>query len=218
MFQLLKRAFGLSVSTSETRSHILDAAERRFAQTGYDGTSIRDITGDAGVNVAAIHYHFGGKEELLRGVTDHVVVPLNRRRFDLLDALLAVTARPSVAQLVEAFVRPDIETLQQLNERGPNVARFLGRIYSDQTPWIREMTKAQFAEVGDRFAPLFAQALPELTEDELTWRVQQMVAVIVMVFATWPEHRMSGDEAELLIRRLIAFLSAGLEAETTPGR
>ena len=206
------------MSTSETRSHILDAAERRFAQSGYDGTSIRDITGDAGVNVAAIHYHFGGKEELLRGVTDRVVGPLNRRRFDLLEALLAFTARPSVRQLVEAFARPDIEALQQLSERGQNVARFLGRVYSDQTPWIREMTDAQFTEVGDRFGPLFAQALPELDADELTWRMQQMVAVIVMVFSTWPEAGMSGDEAELLIQRLIAFLCGGLGAESSRGR
>ena len=203
------------MSTSETRSLILDAAERCFARSGYDGTSIRDITGDAGVNVAAIHYHFGGKEGLLRGVTDRVVVPLNRRRFDLLDALLAVTATPTVNQLVEAFVRPDIETLQQLSERGPSVARLLGRIYSDQTPWIREMTDAQFAEVGDRFLPVFAQALPALTAGELAWRMEQMVAVIVAVFATWPERGMSGDEAEELVRRLISFLSGGLKAEAT---
>lgn len=205
------------VSTIKTRSQILDAAERRFAQTGYDGTSIRDITGDAGVNVAAIHYHFGGKRELLRGVTDRVVVPLNRRRFDLLDALLAITERPSVRQLVEVFVRPDIEALQQLSERGPNVARFLGRIYADQTPWIREMTDAQFTEVSDRFGALFAQAVPGLESGELNWRVRQMVAVIITGFATWPEGGMDGEEAEVLIQRLVAFLSGGLEAEPSGG-
>ncbi len=205
------------MSSITTKTQILDAAERRFAQAGYDGTSVRDITGDAGVNVAAINYHFGGKEELLRGVTDRVVSPLNRRRFDLLDALLAVTPSPSVSQLVEAFVRPDIEALQRLSERGPTVARFLGRIYAEQTAWIREMSEMQFAEVGRRFGALFGQALPGVSSDDLGWRIDQMVAVVVHTFATWPEAGMSDEEAERVVGRLVAFLSGGIEADPMKG-
>ena len=52
----------------ETRRDILRAAERAFAASGYSGATTRQIAGDAGVNVATLHYHFGGKEGLYRAV------------------------------------------------------------------------------------------------------------------------------------------------------
>ena len=73
----------------DTRTDILNAAERLFAQKGFDGTAIREITRAANVNVAAIHYHYGSKEQVLRGVTDRIIGPLNDRRFELLDRAVA---------------------------------------------------------------------------------------------------------------------------------
>jgi AcrR family transcriptional regulator len=57
------------MATATTTDAILDAAERLFAAHGYDAVSVREITRDAEVNVAAVHYHFGSKEAVLRGVT-----------------------------------------------------------------------------------------------------------------------------------------------------
>ena len=48
-----------------TRACILDVAEDLFAEQGFDRVSIRDITKQARVNLAAINYHFGGKEDLI---------------------------------------------------------------------------------------------------------------------------------------------------------
>ncbi len=48
--------------------HILEVAERLFAGRGYEGTSVRDIAQEAGVNVAMISYYFGSKEKLLHAV------------------------------------------------------------------------------------------------------------------------------------------------------
>jgi AcrR family transcriptional regulator len=53
---------------SEKQIAILNSAERLFAQTGFDGTSVRDIANDAGVNVAMISYYFGSKEKLMEAV------------------------------------------------------------------------------------------------------------------------------------------------------
>ena len=52
----------------DTRERILDAAEHLFMEHGYDGTSMRQITGDAAVNLAAVNYHFGSKESLMQEV------------------------------------------------------------------------------------------------------------------------------------------------------
>jgi AcrR family transcriptional regulator len=200
--------------SKSTTTAILDAAEALFAGQGYDATSIREITRAADVNVAAIHYHFGSKEAVLRGVTDRIVEPLNGRRFALLDAALAAAAPglPPLEAILDAFIRPDIETLQQLQQRGPRVAHFLGRTYGDPTPWIQEMAKEQFSAAGARFFPILGARLARLDGEELAWRMTQVTTLVVHLFATWPEHGMTDEEADIALARIVAFSTAALNA------
>ena len=88
------------MAPSDTRTQILDAAERLFADRGYRGTSIRAITDLAGANLAAVGYHFGSKAELLAAVVRRVVEPINAAQSAGLDRLLARTPEPAVADLV----------------------------------------------------------------------------------------------------------------------
>jgi len=78
--------------SATTKERILDAAERLFAEKGVDATSLRQVTGAAGVNVAAIHYHFGSKEELLRAVIARRFDPVNQERLKQLDRLEVVVS------------------------------------------------------------------------------------------------------------------------------
>ncbi len=197
-----------------TRTDILDAAERLFAEKGFDGTAIREITRAANVNVAAIHYHYGSKDEVLRGVTDRIVGPLNDRRFELLDSAVADAQPhpPSIEAILNAFIRPDIETLQELHKRGPTVAHFLGRTYMDPTPWIQQMAQEQFAEAQTSFLPVLAAALHHLTVEEILWRSRRMAAVLIHLFATWPEDGLTDAQAEETLARLIRFLAPALGA------
>lgn len=206
--------------TTETTTAILDAAERLFARHGIDATSIREITRVAEVNVAAVHYHFGTKEAVLRAVTDRVVGPMNARRFRLLERAqdAAAPRSPDIDAVIEAFVRPDVETLMDLQQRGPTVAHFLGRVYSDQTPWIRRMAAGQFAEVGERFFPAIAVALPHLRPDEIAWRMAQVTALVVHTFATWPGAGMDAAGAERTVARLCAFITPALRAPAVRAR
>ena len=206
------------MATTQTTTAILDAAEQLFAANGIDGTAIREITRTADVNVAAVHYHYGTKEALLRAVTDRVVGPMNERRFELLTRARerAAPSHPDIDAVIDAFVRPDIETLVDLQHRGPTVAHFLGRVYSDQTPWIREMAGAQFGEVGRRFFPPIAVALPHLRPDEIAWRMSQVTALVVHTFATWPAAGVDAAGAERTITRLCAFVTAALRAPAVP--
>ena len=198
----------------DTKTDILDSAERLFAEKGFDGTSIREITRAANVNVAAIHYHYGSKEEVLRGVTDRIVGPLNDRRFELLDRALADAQpdSPSLDAILDAFIRPDVETLQKLQKRGPTVAHFLGRTYMDPTPWIQEMAQEQFAEAQKRFFPVLTAALNHLNFDEILWRMRRVVAVLIHLFATWPESGMTDAEADDAVAQLIGFFVPALQS------
>ena len=73
----------------DTRDRILDAAERLFAQQGFDLTSLRALTTEADVNLAAVNYHFGSKERLFEAVLARLIAPINAERLARLDALEA---------------------------------------------------------------------------------------------------------------------------------
>src|SRR5689334_17992498 len=98
-----------------TRQKILDHAERLFAQKGYTATSMRQIISKAGVNLAAIHYHFGSKEELLDELVERKAGPVNTERMALLEAAKkAANGRPlEVEEILEALFRPMVKTANQ---------------------------------------------------------------------------------------------------------
>ena len=99
----------IGMSRDATRRRILDTAERQFALRGFAGTSLRGITREAGVNVAAIHYHYGSKEELLRATMERILAPVNAERLRLLDeAIAAADGAPSVEAILSAFLCPDL--------------------------------------------------------------------------------------------------------------
>src|SRR5712691_12477039 len=72
---------------SATQAKILDTAEGLFMEHGFEATSLRQITAAAGVNIAAVNYHFGSKEELFQTVLTRRLDPMNQERVELLDAL-----------------------------------------------------------------------------------------------------------------------------------
>src|ERR1700748_619927 len=90
----------------DTKTRILDAAEKLFGENGFDGTSLRDITAEADVNLAAVNYHFQSKDSLIDAVIARRIEPVNRRRIELLDA---AGPNPTVEQVLEAFIAPVME-------------------------------------------------------------------------------------------------------------
>ena len=96
---------------NDTKQRILDAAAELFAEDGFAATSLRHIISKAGVNLAAIHYHFGTKQDLLDRIILQKISPLNDRRMELLDQFEAEAAPepPSVEKIMEAFLAPAIQ-------------------------------------------------------------------------------------------------------------
>src|SRR5689334_6672408 len=97
--------------STDTKASILDTAERLFAERGYASTSLRTITSAAGVNLAAIHYHFRSKEALLEAVVSRRADAVNSRRLEILDQLRKdAGGRPlPLEQIFEAFLGPAFE-------------------------------------------------------------------------------------------------------------
>jgi AcrR family transcriptional regulator len=202
----------------DTRGRIIAAAENLFAEGGEDATSLRAITRAAGVNVAAVHYHFGGRDELLRAVLDRKLGPLNARRLDLLDeAVAAHGGTVPVHALLRAFLRPDLELVARLRAGGQVAfCRFMGRAYSQPGPAVAGFMRQQFEPVAGRLYPLLREAVPGVAMAELAVRMRLVVAVVTALFAGATPLGVPGpletDDIDGQLDRLVAFLAPGLAA------
>jgi AcrR family transcriptional regulator len=205
----------------DTPARIIATAEKLFSEGGEEATSLRAITRAAGVNVAAVHYHFGGRDELLRAVLDRKIAPLNAERLRLLDEAQAAHGSPvPVPVLLGAFLRPDLELIAALRDTGQvPFARFMGRAYSQPGAAVARFMDQQFHTVGGRLFPLLERALPDLDPAELRIRLRLIVAVVTVLFATAADPGQPGplgtDNVDDQLARLVAFLAPGLAAPTT---
>jgi AcrR family transcriptional regulator len=198
----------------DTRRKILDAAERLFGEQGYGATSLRHIIAEAGVNLAAIHYHFGTKEDLLDQLIMRKGGPVNEERVALLDALEAKSRGRAVPleKVLEAFLLPPMMGVK----KNPEFARLMGRMYGEGLmPGIAER---HFQVVATRFFAALARALPHLTPGEMALRSQFMVGAMAhILMGKAPDTKaMTGASppkgSQPVLRELVAFLSGGLRA------
>lgn len=213
-----------TASPQETTERILDAAERLFMEHGYDAASMRMLTAAAGVNLAAINYHFGSKEGLMQAVFKRRLNWLNRERLRILDDLERKAAgkplRPS--QILEAF----FGTLLTMGEReelgGAVFLRLIGRTLTEPANFIREFFAGEYQEVVERYKKALYRALPDVPEDEIAWRFQFMLGAMSYSIAGTDTLRILGgislsDEGDAIFarrlrERLMPFLLGGLRA------
>lgn len=194
------------MSTDDTRERIVKAAEVLFASEGFEATSLRAITRRAGVNLAAVNYHFGSKENLLIEILDRIVGPINAERLALLDEI-ETGKSPDTKSLLTAFLLPDLEVLAELCTRDPALPRFVARMYTEGSELMGQIMGRQFAETQGRFYAAFARALPDLAAEEIAWRLFCVVGIVVYLFAGvqspgMPE--MLGPHIDENLQRLLA--------------
>ena len=209
---------------SETKQIIMDVAEALFATHGYEGTSLRMITQQAGVNLAAVNYHFGSKAALMEAIYERRIRPMNAerlRRLDELEARHGDGQRLPLEPLVEAFIAPALRLSRE--GRGNHFITLLGRSYLESSPTLHAQVRRLFDGVAERFRQAFARALPELPSAELYWRLHFMVGVLAYCMTGTEMMRLiassrmeASDDPDELITRLVAFISHGLAAPASP--
>lgn len=167
------------MSTSDTKQRILDAAERLFATEGFDGTSMRAVTAEADVNLAAVNYHFGSKAALLEAVVGRILGPATEQQVARLDELEARPEAATVEELLEAFAGPIFDTFDEGGERGPVLAELFGRIMGDPGQEMRRMILKLVEHADRRYQEAFAPVLAHLPPGERWWRFRSTVALTV---------------------------------------
>ena len=209
----------------DTKERILNTAERHFGEHGFAGTSLRAITKEAGVNLAAIHYHFGSKEALLLAALDRYATPVNQQRLQLLHEVEDAAGGDlvSVERILEIFVAPYFYHVLELGQGRAMRARFIGRIYTEPDESIQQLVRAQFRDLGEHFLNAFARSLPEVPRQELYWRMKFVLSVVATLLAessetdAFPGYRDLSD-VEGTIRHVVAFCAPGLRAPVSQGQ
>ena len=197
---------------TSTKERILAAAEALFAQRGFDGASLRQLTASAGVNLAAVNYHFGSKEKLVEQVFKRRLDALNQHR---LAELAKVAGRPgtTLEDVLAAYIRPALELSHEGN--GSLFMRVLARAFAEHDDTLRQFLSENYGHVMRQFTAEFARLLPHLEKAELYWRIDLVTGALT--------HAMSGfgmiqrkdnvseqQHREQTAAHLIRFAAAGL--------
>ncbi|HPI61493.1 TetR/AcrR family transcriptional regulator [Zoogloea sp.] len=206
-------------AAGDTRSRILDAGERLFMEHGFDGTSMRMITSQAGVNLAAVNYHFGTKELLIQEVFRRRLTHLNQSRLAALDQLEAEAAGAPIkpSRIVDAFFGTALRMAADVEGGGHTFMCLLGRTYTEPNEFVRQFLAEEYAECVERFLAALYRALPEVDRNEILWRFHFMMGAMSYAIAGTDALQLvtgkfDDENPSRLAPRLMSFLLGGLRA------
>ena len=201
---------------TNTKTRILDVAERLFGDHGFLGTSLRDITAEANANIASVNYHFGSKEALLAAVLERRLDPINELRMRHLDELESKSEGQTlnVKDIVRAFLMPPFEKRQEWGTQGTTFFRVLGRVHGETSEDFRQTFMQQFDAVLQRFFIAFQRSLPEIPAEDLAWRILFMTGSMAFTMS-WGDALQKRDPnlnraPEEQIELLTAYVAAGM--------
>lgn len=215
----LEQAQKQGPASEDRRTRILDAAEKLFAEHGYDGVTLRAIAREAEVDVALANYHFGRKHELFEAAFMRRAELLNRWRIDALDRAIAKAAPgpPSVRAVMDAYLRPILT--------GPHVRDPAWRSYfalvayvNNSTEWGGRLMSQFFNPMVDRFIAALRLAMPDVPDDRLFWGYHCLSGALTLAFAqTGRLDKLSdgacrSDDLESACIHMLDFVTAGFEA------
>ncbi|MEU8139520.1 TetR/AcrR family transcriptional regulator [Streptodolium elevatio] len=194
-------------ATAATRARLLAEAERLFLAQGYEKVSVRAVNAAAGMNPAAVHYHFGSKEALVVALLQQRLGPLWADGLDALGARRAAGWVPEAAELAAIIVRP-FDRLVRTPD-GPMLLHLLARVVlnNDKLPWNEPW-------FGHRpWRGLLQLMRPDLGADAVRdrWRL-----AFTLLLQTYGEPLAPADRLGATPppdpRQVVAFIAAGLDA------
>jgi AcrR family transcriptional regulator len=198
-----------------TKDRILGAAEELFAQHGFAGTSLRQVTSRADVNIAAVNYHFGSKENLVNEVFRRRMDDMTQLRLSQLKT--ALERHPGELQpVLAAFVEPALAMSQDRHGGGAFV-RVVARAYAEKNDGLRKFLSDHYGHVLREFGKAIASCVPGLSKEELYWRLDFLAGALTYAMADFglikrPADVTEAAHRERAARELIRFAEAGIRA------
>ncbi len=163
--------------SDQTRTAILAAAERLYADRGFGDVTLRDIVAEANVNLAAVNYHFGSKDELIAELFVTRSLALNRERLrELRAAEERGNGHAAVADILRALVGPSLRGCIGPERDRSTAARFMIRASIESVPPIRRIRNREIDHLR-KFVVALRRALPDRGEAELYWGLHFALAM-----------------------------------------
>jgi AcrR family transcriptional regulator len=209
------------VEPGSTRERLLDAAEALFAERGFDGASMRAVTTAAGVSLSAANYHFGSKTALLRETLRRRIQAVNGQRLERLERLASTSTdgRVAVEDLLEAFLRPTHDARVGSGDDSIRDRLVIARLFADPPEIVAAMRREFFEEVNGRFVDVLHRSLPSAERRDVRLAFDFAIGVMIREVGGHIEpHRGEGGFSdEVILRRMIAFVAAGLRSACGTG-
>jgi AcrR family transcriptional regulator len=165
------------MASDQTRTAILNAAERLYADRGFGDVTLRDIVAAADVNLAAVNYHFGSKDELIAELFVTRSIATNRERLNELKAAEAAGGgRAEIDAILRALVGPTLRGCLGPDRERSTAARFMIRASIESVPPIRRIKNREIDHLK-KFAAAMRRSLPGCGEVNLYWGLHFALAM-----------------------------------------
>ncbi|MEH6472863.1 MAG: TetR/AcrR family transcriptional regulator [Halopseudomonas sp.] len=207
-------------ASKSTVHRILDTAVELFAEKGFEQTSVRDITQAAGVNLAAINYHFGSRDALIHAVAERYLTPLCRDMERQLDDHEASDVELTLEDLLELLISSMLKAVERDSQGVCLFMRLVGQAYLSSDDTLRSFLDRRYGRSFRRLLDHLSRKVPQLSQSEFYWRCHFLVGAAVLPLA---RHGLLSDQEQLLLglhasepevfHRLVAFLAAGFRSE-----
>ena len=210
------------MAQSETVERILDAAEQLFAEKGFAETSLRLITSKAGVNLAAVNYHFGSKKALIQAVFSRFLGPFCASLERELDRRGSISDKPdTLEELLEILVEQALAVKPRSGDDLSIFMRLLGLSFSQSQGHLRRYLEDMYGKVFRRYMLRVHEAAPNIPPIELFWRVHFMLGAAAFSMSGIKALRAIAENdfgartsIEQIMRMMVPFLAAGMRAES----
>ena len=198
-----------------TKDRILGAAEELFAQYGFAGTSLRQVTSHADVNIAAVNYHFGSKDNLVNEVFRRRMDEMTAARLGQLEQARS-TQPGDLRAVLAAFVEPAL-ALAQDRQSGGAFVRVIARAYAEKNDNLRKFLSDHYGHVLREFGKAIGACVPGLSKEELYWRLDFLAGSLTYAMADFglikrPHNISEAEHRRKAAQELIHFAEAGFRA------
>ena len=212
------------MSSDRTRSAILAAAERLYADRGFGDVTLRDIVAEANVNLAAVNYHFGSKDELIAELFVTRSMALNRERLrELRAAEEAGSGRADISDILRALVGPTLRGCLGPERERSTAARFMIRASIESVPPIRRIRNREIDHLR-KFVVAMRRALPDRGDVELYWGLHFALAMAQQTvrdserLTKLSEGKCDLNDVEGVIARVVDVAVMGLRGAAPAGK
>jgi AcrR family transcriptional regulator len=204
--------------SDQTRTAILAAAERLYADRGFGDVTLRDIVAEANVNLAAVNYHFGSKDELIAELFVTRSLALNKERLrELREAEETGDGRARISDVLRALVGPTLRGCLGPENQRSTPARFMIRVSIESVPAIRRIRNREIDHLR-KFVAAMRRSLPDHSDAELYWGLHFALAMAQQTvrdserLAKLSEGKCDVDDVEGVIERVVDVAVLGLTA------